>query len=114
MKDNSAIKNLIQELESDLMNQIIHNTEKGILSDQDAQELAQAFIPITYLEERGAILNSMKNLGARYKEAQEVYIKYNNLYSQEEKTKVLEKVHLHLLVNDIDSAIRVIQDGDKA
>src|SRR3989338_1566800 len=102
---NKDTKQLVREIERDLLFHIILNMRHLRISQKSAQNLAQEFLKIVKPENKVEFLKNLKNLSQKYLEAQEVYLKYAPVYYEERKQYMLRVIYDYVKTGNINKAL---------
>ena len=103
----SDLNKLTSNVKRDLLFHIILNMRRGDLSMKVAQHLSRDFLeqfPFTSYED---LLQKLKLLGEKYKEANEVYLKYASPDHAQRDQESLQEMLQHIKMGDFDKAIQV-------
>ncbi len=105
------VSEAIQDIKRDLLFHVILNMKRNLLSLEDTKYLAEDFLQIFPVFSIAELLKKLNELGKIYKEARIVFIKYANLYYEEEKTYLLYQIPPYIKNGEIDKAIEVMKGG---
>ncbi len=106
-----SVKQLISDIERDLLFHIILNMRHRKISVGEAQLLAQDFLTLLPSKDKEELLNKLNELGKIYLEANQVYVKYAGPYEEEKRQEVLKAMRDHIKKGEIEQALAVAKGG---
>lgn len=107
------LEKLISDVERDLLFHIIMNMKHRKISIGEAHYLAQDFLKFLPVQDKEDLLKKLLDLGKKYEEAREVYIKYGTPHEEEKRNKLLEAMRDHIKNGDIEKAIETAKGGNQ-
>ena|SRR3989344_3791523 len=99
------IQQEVEEVKKELLELIIKHLRENKLSAQKAKKLAEDFLKVLPIKDRKDLLEKLKNLGADYQEAKELYVDELKRISEEKRNEALSQMRDHIKQGDINSAV---------
>ena len=100
--------NLTDEIESvkkELLELIVDHLQQNKLQAPEAQQLARDFLAVLPIKDQADLLNKLKDLGQKYKEANEVYLEELEKVTDEKRDIALNSMRDSIKQGQIDQAI---------
>ena len=100
--------NLSEEVEivkKELLDLVIENLKQNKIKAEDAQQLARDFLAILPVKSQADLLEKLRVLGVKYKEANEIYLGKLEKSSEDDRDKALDQVRDSISHGNIDGAI---------
>lgn len=107
--DGTALKQLVSDVERDLLFHIILNMRKRNITVGEAEHLARDFLQLLPVTDKEELLKKLSALGERYPEAQAVFLKYASPHEEEKRQQLIEELSAHIKNGQIEKAILVGQ-----
>ena len=101
--------NLTDEIElvkKELLELIVEHLQQNKLQAPEAQQLARDFLAILPIKDQADLLNKLKGLGQKYKEANEVYLDELEKVTDEKRDLALNSMRDSIKQGQIDQAIQ--------
>jgi hypothetical protein len=105
--NDDDLKQLISDLERDLLFQIIFNLRHKSISVNEAQRLAQDFLAILPENDKEHLLIKLAALSKEYPEVREVYLKYAPSYYEEKTHQLIDEMVKYIHEGNIEKAIEI-------
>lgn len=100
--------NITEEVEAvkkELLELIITHLKQNKIQAPAAQQLARDFLNILPIKDQADLLVKLKNLGEKYKEAEEVYLGELEKASEDTRDQVLIQMRDQIKLGNIEKAI---------
>lgn len=100
--------NLAEEVESvkkELLELIIEHLKQNKIEATETQQLARDFLSALPIKDQADLLNKLKGLGEKYKEANEVYLEELEKVTDEKRDLALNSMRNFIKQGQIDQAI---------
>ncbi|HSW98024.1 MAG TPA: hypothetical protein VLF89_09430 [Candidatus Saccharimonadales bacterium] len=107
------MKNLVIDIEKDLLYQIMLHLKQRKISKEQAQRLAKDFLALLPFQDQKDMLDKLYKLGEHNIEVKEVYLKYAEPYFEEERIKKLQMMTEHIKTGNIEQAIAIAKGGNE-
>ncbi|MBP9716390.1 MAG: hypothetical protein KBD51_00445 [Candidatus Levybacteria bacterium] len=101
--------NLTDEIElvkKELLELIVEHLQQNKLQAPEAQQLARDFLAVLPIKDQADLLNKLKGLGQKYKEANEVYLEELEKVTDEKRDLALNSMRDSIKQGQIDQAIQ--------
>ena len=101
--------NLTDEIElvkKELLELIVEHLQQNKLQAPEAQQLARDFLAVLPIKDQADLLNKLKDLGQKYKEANEVYLDELEKVTDEKRDLALNSMRDSIKQGQIDQAIQ--------
>ncbi|OIP57412.1 MAG: hypothetical protein COX79_00385 [Candidatus Levybacteria bacterium CG_4_10_14_0_2_um_filter_36_16] len=112
--DDSGVSNtdqIVQQVEKDLLAEIVKNLKKHNLKPDEAQLLAKEFLSFLPPKDFNDLVEILKNIGSKYSEARDVYVKYHAMQEDMNSKVKLQAMAEHINNGNIEKAIEVAKGG---
>lgn len=96
----------VEEVKKELLELIIEHLKQNKIQADQAQQLARDFLAILPIRDQADLLGKLKNLGEKYKEANEVYLDELSKASDEKRDQALSMMRDYIKQGNIDQAIQ--------
>jgi len=101
------IQEELDGVEDELAQIIIAHLEENKITPENAQQLAKDFLGVLPAKDHQDLLAKLKELGQKYPEVQEVYVKEASEHEEVTKDKVLNSMRDAIKLGNIDQALEV-------
>lgn len=95
----------VEEVKKELLELIIEHLKQNKIEASQAQQLARDFLSVLPIKDQADLLNKLKSLGEKYKEANEVYLDELSKASDDQRDQALSQMRDHIKQGNIDGAI---------
>lgn len=95
----------VEEVKKELLELIIEHLKQNKIQADEAQQLARDFLSVLPIKDQADLLSKLKNLGEKYKEANEVYLDELSKASDNQRDQALSQMRDHIKQGNIDGAI---------
>ncbi|MCL4419004.1 hypothetical protein M1146_02760 [Patescibacteria group bacterium] len=99
------IQEEVEEVKRELVEIIIKHLRENKLPAEKAKKLAIDFLNILPIKDQQDLLDKLKNLGADYQEANELYVDELTKVSEQKRNETLSQMRDHIKQGNIDRAI---------
>src|SRR3989344_4066713 len=99
------IQQEVEEVKKELVELIIKHLRENKLPAKKAKKLAEDFLNVLPISDRQDLLEKLKNLGADYQEAKEIYVGELKRISEEQRDQTLSQMRDHIKQGNINNAI---------
>jgi len=99
------IQEEVEAVKRELIELIIKHLRKGRLPVKKAQKLAEDFLKVLPIKDQKDLLDKLKNLGANYQEARQIYIDELTKISEQKRNETLSQMRDHIREGNIDKAV---------
>lgn len=99
------IQEEVEEVKRELVGIIIKHLRENKLPAEKAKKLAIDFLNILPIKDQQDLLDKLKNLGADYREANELYVDELTKVSEQKRNETLSQMRDHIKQGNIDRAI---------
>lgn len=96
----------VEEVKKELLELIIEHLKQNKIQATEAQQLARDFLAVLPIKDQADLLSKLKNLGEKYKEANEVYLDELSKASEEKRDQALSLMRDYIKQGNIDQAIQ--------
>ena len=110
---NKNIDSFVIDIERELLLSIMRNMTEIHSATKNAQRLAREFLKLYPYSDKEIVLSVLEDIGKRYPEAYDVYIKFANEYYQQTIYHSTRKIHSHLQKGEIKRAIQTAKGGNE-
>ena len=101
------IQQEVEEIKRELVELIIKHLRENKLPAERARKLAEDFLSILPISDQKDLLGKLKNLGANYQEAKEIYVDELTKISEQKRNETLSQMRDHIRQGSIDKAVEV-------
>lgn len=102
----------IEEVKRELVEIIIRHLRENKIDILTAQKLAQDFLAAISRNDQKDLLAKLKELGGRYKEAEELYVTESEKIETREKNEALSKMRDYIKKGQVGEAIRIAKENN--
>lgn len=95
----------VEEVKKELLELIITHLKQNKIQASQAQQLARDFLAVLPIKDQADLLAKLKNLGEKYKEANEVYLEELQKATDEKRDQTLNQMRDLIKQGNIDHAI---------
>ncbi len=100
------LKEEVELITKELLELIIENLKQNKIEASQAQQLARDFIALLPIKDQADLLDKLKTLGLKYKEANQIYLEELEKSTKNDNETALNQVRDQISHGDIDSAIK--------
>ncbi len=97
----------VEEVKKELLELIIEHLKQNKIQAPQAQQLARDFLSVLPVKDQADLLAKLKNLGEKYKEAEEVYLGELEKASDNQRDQALNSMRDYVKQGNIDKAIEI-------
>jgi len=108
---DQSIQTITTNVENDLLEIIIQNTEQNKIDPDEARKVAKEFLSFLPLQDQQDLLEKLNKLSRDHGETKSLYLKYAKPYEEEERHRKLSLMSEHLKNGNIENAIAVAKEG---
>lgn len=102
----------IEEVKRELVEIIIRHLRENKIDILTAQKLAQDFLAAISRDDQKDLLTKLKELGGRYKEAEELYVVELEKIETQEKNEALSKMRDYIEKGQVEEAIKIAKKNN--
>ena len=99
------IQQEVEAIKKELVELIIKHLRENKLPSEKAKKLAEDFLNVLPISDQQDLLEKLKNLGADYQEAKEIYVDELKRISEEKRNETLSQMRDHIKQGNIDRAV---------
>lgn len=103
----------LDAIERELLELIIQHLENNSLDVRQARKLAKDFLAILPVSNREDLLNKLKNLGTKYREAKQIYIEESGKDTIAKEQQALQGMSEAIKQGKIDHALSIAKELQK-
>src|SRR3989344_555057 len=96
------IQQEVEAIKKELVELIIKHLRENKLPSEKAKKLAEDFLNVLPISDQQDLLEKLKNLGADYQEAKEIYVDELKRISEEKRNETLSQMRDHIKQGNID------------
>jgi hypothetical protein len=96
----------VEDIKKELLELIIEHLKQNKIQAPQAQQLARDFLSVLPVKDQADLLSKLKNLGEKYKEAEEVYLDELSKTSDDKRDQALSQMRDFIKQGQIDQAIK--------
>jgi len=111
MTNEKTLQQLIADIKTEVMTEIIWDIRKSDMTTERAHDLAKDFLALFPITDFKDLFMKLQLLSKKYKELEVVFIKYSNEFAEGLKQTVLQEAHPFIQNGDIETAIKLIKGG---
>lgn len=105
------LKQLVDNIERDLLYQIIFNLKQNELSVEGAKKLARDFLSILPIQSQEDLYNKLSSLSQKYHEIQPLFLKYSVPFKKQKEEQAINLMKQHIEQGNPEKAIDVAKGG---
>lgn len=110
---NKNLESYVKDVEKELLFLILKNMNEMQGSMEKAENLAQEFLNNYPYADKEILIAKLREMGNKYPEAYEVYIKYANEYYSAKRDRSFKKALSHIKKYEITNAIKAAKGGNR-
>ncbi|RJQ24824.1 hypothetical protein C4577_06800 [Candidatus Parcubacteria bacterium] len=108
-RKNMKLQKLLEEVQKDLLMQVMIGVKNGVITIDYSEGFAKEFVDMMPFVSERDIVEKLKALAGRHRIAQDVYLKYVNVYYENRKHKLLAKASKHIKRNNVEKALKALK-----
>lgn len=108
---DQSMQDITTNVENDLLEIIIENTEQNKIDPDEARKVAKEFLSLLPLHDQKDLLNKLHRLSYDHRETTGLYLKYLKPYEEEERQRKLTLMSEHIKKGKIENALAVAKEG---
>jgi len=108
---NKPIKELVDQIERDLLAHIYTNLKENKITGVAAQQLAREFLDLLPFKDKKDLVDKLSTLGQKYPEARQTYVNLGIPLEEQHRQERLDQMRAHIKAGDLDKALEVAKGG---
>jgi hypothetical protein len=106
-----AVQSIVEDVEKDLIETIIRNIDEQRMSEDQARQLARAFLSLLPMQDKHDLLVKLGKFSKLSADAKSIYLKYAAPIENEERNQKLTLMSEHIQNGQIEHALNVAKGG---